>query len=234
MSRDAGNRFEPAWPDGWTQAMGAVATGPDGTLYAGTGEVNPGGGSVTYEGTGLYASRDGGRSWRSLGLRDSGAIGAITVDPADPKRIFVAAAGSLYNGGGDRGVYRSTDGGATWQRILAGANEFTGATEVLIDPRDADRLYAVLWDHRRTPDLRTYGGVGSGVFRSLDGGATWARLAGGLPAAGRRWAGSVWASPSRTRTGSTRSSTPPPARSPASTAAATAATPGRGCRTPRS
>ncbi|MFC4017144.1 WD40/YVTN/BNR-like repeat-containing protein [Micromonospora sp. GCM10011542] len=184
VSRDAGQRFEPAWPDGWTQAMGAVATGPDGTLYAGTGEVNPGGGSITYEGTGLYASRDGGRTWRFLGLRDSGAIGAITVDPADPKRIFVAAAGSLYNAGGDRGVYRSTDGGATWTRVLAGANEFTGATEVLLDPRDPDRLYTVLWDHRRVPDLRTYGGVGSGVFRSTDGGTSWQRLAGGLPAAG--------------------------------------------------
>nr|WP_201749240.1 glycosyl hydrolase [Micromonospora acroterricola] len=184
VSRDAGQRFEPAWPDGWTQAMGAVATGPDGTLYAGTGEVNPGGGSITYEGTGLYASRDGGRTWRFLGLRDSGAIGAITVDPADPRRIFVAAAGSLYNGGGDRGVYRSTDGGATWARVLAGANEFTGATEVLLDPRDPGRLYAVLWDHRRVPDLRTYGGVGSGVYRSTDGGASWQRLAGGLPAAG--------------------------------------------------
>ncbi|MEV4658634.1 glycosyl hydrolase [Micromonospora sp. NPDC049301] len=184
VSRDAGQRFEPAWPDGWTQAMGAVATGPDGTLYAGTGEVNPGGGSITYEGTGLYASRDGGRSWRFLGLRDSGAIGGITVDPRDPKRIFVAAAGSLYNGGGDRGVYRSTDGGVTWARTLAGANEFTGATEVLLDPRDPDRLHAVLWDHRRVPDLRTYGGVGSGVYRSTDGGASWQRLAGGLPAAG--------------------------------------------------
>lgn len=181
VSRDAGQRFEPAWPADATQAMGAVATGPDGTLYAGTGEVNPGGGSITYEGTGLYASRDGGRSWRLLGLPDSGAIGAITVDPADPRRIFVAAAGSLYNPGGDRGVYRTTDGGRTWQRVLAGATGFTGATEVLLDPRDRNRLYAVLWDHRREPDLRTYGGVGSGVYRSTDGGTTWQPLTAGLP-----------------------------------------------------
>lgn len=180
-STDAGETFHSVWPDSRTQAMGAVATAPDGTLYAGTGEPNPGGGSITYEGTGLYRSRDGGRTWTSLGLRDSGAISAITIDPADPRRIYVAAAGSLYNGGGDRGVYRSDDSGSTWERILAGANEFTGATEIVVD---GDRLYAVLWDKRRRPDLRTYGGVGSGVFRSTDGGESWQRLGGGLPAAG--------------------------------------------------
>ncbi|NGO45561.1 WD40/YVTN/BNR-like repeat-containing protein [Streptomyces ureilyticus] len=180
-STDAGATFHSVWPDSWTQAMGAVATAPDGTLYAGTGEPNPGGGSITYEGTGLYRSTDGGAHWKPLGLRDSGAISAITIDPANPRRIYVAAAGSLYNGGGDRGVYRSEDGGATWERILAGANEFTGATEIVVD---GDRLYAVLWDHRRRPDLRTYGGVGSGVFRSTDGGESWQRLGGGLPAQG--------------------------------------------------
>ncbi|OKJ95015.1 glycosyl hydrolase [Streptomyces sp. CB03234] len=180
-STDAGQTFTSAWPDGWTQAMGAIATAPDGTLYAGTGEPNPGGGSITYEGTGLYRSTDGGANWRPIGLRDSGAISAITVDPADPRRIYVAAAGSLYNGGGDRGVYRSDDGGETWRRILAGENEFTGATEVFVQ---GEELYAVLWDHRRTPALRTYGGVGSGVFRSADGGRTWERLGGGLPARG--------------------------------------------------
>ncbi|MDN3293309.1 glycosyl hydrolase [Streptomyces ficellus] len=180
-STDAGQTFASVWPDGWTQAMGAVATGPDGTLYAGTGEPNPGGGSITYEGTGMYRSTDGGAHWRPIGLRDSGAISAITVDPGNPRRVYVAAAGSLYNGGGDRGVYRSDDGGDTWERILAGANEFTGATEVFVRGRT---LYAVMWDHRRTPRLRTYGGVGSGVFRSTDGGGTWQRLAGGLPAQG--------------------------------------------------
>ncbi len=175
-STDAGHTFAPAWPEHATQAMGALATAPDGTVYAGTGEPNPGGGSITYEGTGVYVSHDGGATWRFSGLRDSGAISAITIDPRDPNRMFVAAAGSLYNGGGQRGVYRSLDAGRSWTRVLAGANEFTGATEVFLDPRDGNRMYAVLWDHRRTPSLRQYGGVGSGVFRSTDGGATWQRL----------------------------------------------------------
>jgi photosystem II stability/assembly factor-like uncharacterized protein len=183
VSRDAGATFGPAWPADATQAIGAVATGPDGAVYAGTGEVNPGGGSLTYTGTGLYRSRDGGQSWQQLGLADSGAIGAITIDPADPRRIFVAAAGSLFNAGGERGVYRSLDGGASWTLVLAGATDFTGATEVFLDPGNAQRLYAILWDHRREPDKRTYGGVGSGVFRSTDGGTTWQRLGNGLPAA---------------------------------------------------
>jgi photosystem II stability/assembly factor-like uncharacterized protein len=183
VSRDAGATYSPAWPADATQAIGAVATAPDGTVYAGTGEVNPGGGSITYTGTGLYRSRDGGQSWQSLGLADSGAIGAITVDPANPQRIFVAAAGSLFNPGGDRGVYRSLDGGVSWTRVLAGATDYTGATEVFLDPSNAQRVYAIMWDHRREPDKRTYGGIGSGIFRSTDGGTSWQRLGGGLPAA---------------------------------------------------
>jgi hypothetical protein len=183
-STDAGRTFAPAWPEGLTQAMGAVAAGGDGAIYVGTGEPNPGGGSVTYEGTGVYRSTDGGANWRNVGLRDSGTVGAIAVDKADPKRVFVAANGSLYSPGGDRGVYLSTNGGGSWQRVLDVAGEFTGAVDVQIDPTDSKRVYAVLWDHRRTPTKRTYGGVGSGVFRSTDGGVTWQRLAGGLPAAG--------------------------------------------------
>lgn len=175
-STDAGRTFAAAWPDTGTQSMGAVAISRAGTIFAGTGEPNPGGGSITYEGTGLYVSTNGGRGWRVTGLRDSGAISAITIDPRNPRRIFVAAAGSLYNGGGDRGVYRSLDGGGSWSRVLAGANEFTGATEVMFDPANRDRMYAVLWDHRRVPEKRSYGGVGSGVYRSTDGGSSWQRL----------------------------------------------------------
>jgi photosystem II stability/assembly factor-like uncharacterized protein len=182
-STDAGLTFAPAWPDDLTQAMGAVAAAPDGTLYAGTGELNPGGGSITYTGTGLYRSTDGGGSWTNLGLRDSGAIGAVAIDPRDPGRLFVAAGGSLFNAGGERGVYRSTDGGDTWTRVLTPANGTTGATEVMFDPADPQRMYAVLWDHVRRPEQRSYSGLGSGVYRSTDGGSTWSRLDGLAPAA---------------------------------------------------
>lgn len=182
-STDAGSTFAPAWPDEATQAMGAVAVAPDGTVYAGTGEANPGGGSLTYTGTGVYASTDAGQTWRHVGLADSGAIGEILVDPRDPRRIFVAASGSLFNPGGDRGVYRSTDGGQSWTRVLAGSTDTTGATEVMFDPADPQRMYAVLWDHRRQPHLRSYSGTGSGVYRSADGGQSWQRLDGLAPAA---------------------------------------------------
>lgn len=182
-STDAGATFAPAWPDDLTQAMGSVAVAPDGTIYAGTGEANPGGGSLTYTGTGVYKSTDGGRNWANIGLRDSGALGKIVIDPRDPKRLFVAATGSLFNPGGERGVYRSTDAGRSWTRVLNGVNDTTGATEVMFDPVNPQRMLAVMWDHRRQPHLRTYSGVGSGVYRSVDGGATWQRLDGLVPAA---------------------------------------------------
>jgi photosystem II stability/assembly factor-like uncharacterized protein len=175
-STDAGATFAPAWPEDLTQAMGAVAASPDGTLYVGTGEANPGGGSLTYTGTGVYRSTDGGAHWTSVGLADSGAIGHIAIDPRSPQRIFVAAAGSLFNPGGERGVYRTDNGGASWTRVLAGATDTTGATDVMFDPSNPQRMYAIMWDHRRQANLRTYSGVGSGIYRSDNGGDSWQRL----------------------------------------------------------
>ncbi len=180
---DTAMTFSPVWPSSNPQSLGALAVTPDGsTLFAGTGEAGPGGGSLTYGGKGIYRSTDDGATWQNVGLRSSGATGRIVVDPTNSQRIFVAAAGNLFVPGGQRGVYRSTDGGTTWTKVLAGANGTTGAVDLAIDPSNPQRVYATMWDHIRHPDLRVYGGVGSGVYRSTDGGTTWARLSNGLPA----------------------------------------------------
>jgi len=183
-STNAGSTFQPAWPTRLSQAVGALAITSTGRLYAGTGESNPGGGSVTFGGKGVYASSDGGAHWKPRGLAGSERIGRIAVDPADESRLFVAATGPLFAPGGERGVYRSDDAGGTWTRVLAGRNQTTGASDVHVDPLDPSRVYAVMWDHLRVPDFRRYGGRGSGIYRSTNGGTNWQRLAGGLPPAG--------------------------------------------------
>lgn len=181
---DAGGSFKPAWPTSRNQAIGALAITPTGKLYAGAGESNPGGGSLSFGGKGVYVSSDGGGHWSSLGLEGTERIGRIAIDPTDAQRIFVAATGPLFTPGGERGVYRSTDGGENWNLVLAGDNDTTGASDVHVDPLDPDRVYAVMWDHLRDPVSRRYGGPGSGIYRSNDGGDTWTRLAGGLPPPG--------------------------------------------------
>jgi photosystem II stability/assembly factor-like uncharacterized protein len=183
-SRDGGKTFQHAWPDSLTQAVGALTRGPDGALWAGTGETGPGGGSTTFAGTGLYKSTDGGKTWRQSGLADSHRIAEIVVDPQNAKRMFVAVSGDLFKPGGTRGVYRSEDGGRSWSRALAGATPTTGASDIAIDPKNPKNLYATLWDHQRRPDLRQYAGPGSRAYKSTDGGDTWRELGGGLPAAG--------------------------------------------------
>ena len=180
-STDRGARFSSIWPATNTQAMGALVITPNGTLFAGTGESNPGGGSITYGGGGIFRSVNTGATWQRVGLANSGAIGRLVIDPTNPQRIFAAATGRLYNPGGQRGVYESTDSGSTWRRVLAGDNSTTGAADLAIDPTNPNRVFAAMWDHLREPDLRTYGGVGSGVYRSTDGGTTWQRLTNGLP-----------------------------------------------------
>ncbi|MER5454672.1 glycosyl hydrolase [Micromonospora sp. NPDC002389] len=180
-SSDAGATFTPAWPDGWAQAIGAIAMTSDGVLFAGTGEAQPGGGSITFGGDGVYRSTDRGATWQRVGLADSHAIGRFAVDPSDEDRVFAAASGNLFVPGGERGVYLTEDGGDTWRQVLAPPNDTTGATEVVIDPTDPDRVYAAMWDHLREPHQRTYGGPGSSLWRSDDGGETWARMTTGLP-----------------------------------------------------
>ena len=177
-STDGGVNWTTTWPIEETQAIGALAQSKSGVLYAGTGETGPGGGSMTYGGRGMFRSEDRGKTWKHIGLTTSSRIGRIVVDPGNEQRIWVAASGNLFKGGGERGLYRSDDGGNSWKLVLEGANDTTGATDVAVDPSNPKNVIATLWDHKRGPNEHRYYGTGSGIFRSTDGGETWARTGG--------------------------------------------------------
>ena len=175
-STDGGANWTSIWPDANVQAMGAIAKAPDGTLWAGTGEANPPGGGLTYFGDGIYKSTDDGATWQHMGLPDSAAFGRIAVDPTNSNRVFAAAAGHIARSVSQRGVYRTEDAGKTWERVITPTTPFTGGIDLEIHPTNPNIVYAALWDHRRTNGTRIYGGSGSGLFRSKDGGDTWERL----------------------------------------------------------
>jgi photosystem II stability/assembly factor-like uncharacterized protein len=175
-STDGGMTWVPAWPSSNTQAMGALARGSDGTLWAGTGEANPSGGGDTFLGNGIYSSADGGRTWHLRGLPDSGAFGRIVVNPDNPNEVWAAASGWLSPISSQRGLYHLTNGGKDWKLALAPANATTGAIDVAVDPANPDIILASLWDRHRNNGAFFYGGTGSGLYRSADGGKTWTRL----------------------------------------------------------
>jgi photosystem II stability/assembly factor-like uncharacterized protein len=177
-STDGGARFKSVWPDAMTQSIGALAISRTGVLWAGTGEAGPGGGSITYGGSGVYRSTDGGKHWTSMGLKGSERIGRVVIDPRNEKTLWVAANGPLYSPGGERGLYKTTDGGRSWKRVLTADTATAGAVDVALDPRKPDTVYTTTWDRIRYPDRRVYTGLGSGAFKSTDGGKTWARIGG--------------------------------------------------------
>lgn len=163
-------------------SVGAIAVAPSdpNVLYVGMGEATIRG-NVSF-GDGVYRSTDAGKSWRHMGLDATRHIGKVRVDPRDAERVYVAAFGHAFGPHEERGVYRSTDGGAAWERVLY-RDEHTGAVDLVIDPTNPRILYASLWQARRGPHYLSSGGPGSGLFRSADGGDTWEELTGrpGLP-----------------------------------------------------
>jgi len=179
---DYGRTWNPTFDDQPTGSIGAVAVAPSdpNIVYAGSGEglQRP----DLSVGDGMYKSTDAGKTWRHLGLRDGQQIPQIIVDPRDPSRLFVAVLGHPYGPNTERGVFRSTDGGANWQKVLY-KDEHTGAVDLAFDPRNPQVVYAVLWQARQAPwENGAYSGPNSGLFKSVDGGNTWSQLTGGLPA----------------------------------------------------
>lgn len=157
----------------------AVAESDPNIVYVGMGE-HAVRGVMTHHGDGMYKSTDAGKTWKQIGLDATHHIARIVVDPKNPNNVFVAAQGSLYSTSNDRGIYKSTDGGTTWNKVLF-VDDKTGCAELSMDMNNPTILYAAMWEHGRTPWKVTSGGPGSGLYKSTDAGATWTKMQDGLP-----------------------------------------------------
>ena len=177
---NSGTTWQPVFDQQNSYSIGCITLDPGNpnTIWVGSGE-NVGGRHVGF-GDGVYVSHDAGKTWKNMGLKNSDHISRIVVHPENPDIIWVAAQGPLWNKGGERGLYKSTDGGTTWNRTL-GNDEWTGVTDLEIDPSNPDLLYAATWDRHRTVAAYMGGGPGSGIHRSRDGGETWVKLTEGIP-----------------------------------------------------
>ncbi len=178
-STTAGFTFDPVF-EKYPQSIGALAIDqahPD-TLWAGTGECNMR--NSVSAGLGIYRSTDGGRNWTKMGLDSSEHISRIIVHPGDPNTVFVAVPGRLWSDSPDRGLYKTVDGGKTWEKILY-TDEKTGCADIIMDPRDPNVLLASMWQFRRTPYSFSSGGPGSALYKSTDGGKNWRKITNGLP-----------------------------------------------------
>jgi photosystem II stability/assembly factor-like uncharacterized protein len=181
-SNDYGRTWQPIFDGEDTQSIGAIAVAPsdDNIVYVASGEgLHRPDLSV---GDGIYRSDDAGKSWTHLGLRDSEQIPALAVDPTNPNRLFAAVLGHPYGPNAERGIFRSEDGGKTWTKVLY-KDDRTGGSDVVIDPKNSQVVYASLWEETLGPweDENSYAGTGGGLFKSTDGGTTWTQLKNGLP-----------------------------------------------------
>ena len=179
-SNDGGATFIPIFDD-YIQSIGTITldpNDPDKTIYVGTGETWTRN-SVSY-GNGLYKTTDGGSNWEKIGLENSERIASIVVNPDNSNEIYVAAMGALWGDNEERGVFKSTDGGLTWEKVLY-VNQRTGCADLLMDPRNPSVLYASMWEFRRTGWSFDSGGENSALYKSIDGGKTWDKIHNGFP-----------------------------------------------------
>ena len=179
-TENAGTTWNPIFDDQSTYSTGCITLDPSNpsTVWVGSGE-NVGGRHVAY-GDGIFKSTDDGKTWKNMGLKNSEHISEIIVHPDNSDVVWVAVQGPLWSKGGERGLYKTTNGGKSWKQVL-GNNEWTGVTDIMLDPRNPQILYAATWDRHRTVAALMGGGPGSGIHRSDDGGVTWKKLSGGLP-----------------------------------------------------
>ncbi|MEL6916224.1 MAG: glycosyl hydrolase [Bacteroidota bacterium] len=177
---NAGTTWNPIFDKETSYSIGSITIDPNNsrTIWVGTGE-NVGGRHVGF-GDGVYVSYDAGKTWENKGLKKSEHISKIVVHPQNPNVLWVAAQGPLWSSGDERGLYKSIDGGGTWKKTL-GNSQWTGVTDLVIDPKNPDVLYAATWDRHRTVAAYLGGGPGSGLHKSTDGGETWTQLTDGIP-----------------------------------------------------
>ncbi|MBT8254434.1 MAG: glycosyl hydrolase [Flavobacteriaceae bacterium] len=177
---NSGTTWRPIFDKESTYSIGCITIDPNNphTIWVGTGE-NVGGRHVAF-GDGIFVSHDDGKTWKNMGLKNSEHLSKIVVHPESSDVIWVASQGPLWSKGGQRGVYKSTDGGKTWNRTL-GDDEWVGATDIVIDPKNSEVLYAATWQRQRTVAAYLGGGPGSGIHKSMDGGETWTKLKNGIP-----------------------------------------------------
>ncbi|MCH2191002.1 MAG: glycosyl hydrolase [Gammaproteobacteria bacterium] len=178
---NAGTTWTPVFDEQTVYSIGDVTIDPSNpnTIWVGTGE-NHGGRHVSF-GDGIYKSLDGGQTWNNMGLQSSERISDIIVHPDDSDTVWASVQGPLWTSGGERGLYKTTDGGEKWELVLTPEDEWTGVTSLVMDPRNPDKLYAATWSRQRTVAVYVGTGPGSGIHTSDDGGETWTELKTGLP-----------------------------------------------------
>ena len=178
---NSGTTWQPIFDKQAVYSTGDVTIDPSNSniIWVGTGENN-GGRHISF-GDGVYKSLDGGKTWKNMGLKESERISDIIIHPTDSNTVWVSAQGPLWTSGGERGLYKTIDGGKTWKQVLKPEDKWTGVTSLLIDPRNPNKLYAATWSRQRTVAAYVGTGPGAGIHTSDDGGETWTELKSGLP-----------------------------------------------------